>query len=82
LTHGDVYMCVNCANCDLCEECFAKKVAYAQGDTAPNWRVICHKGHQHVKAPVKAWKGVGDGVLRVVMKNIPFRDWLKDLKTK
>ena len=80
--NGPVYLCVYCVNCDLCEECFSKKLAREKGDMAPDWRIICPEGHRHVKAPVEGWKGVADGKLRIGEYETPFRDWLKDLQGK
>ena len=80
--HGDVYMCVFCTDCDLCEECFVKKLAQEKDPTAPGWRIICPAGHRHVKAPVEGWKGVFDGVLRIAGEEVLFREWLNRLDTK
>jgi hypothetical protein len=80
--HGGAYLCLHCIDCDICEECFAKKEARENGEMEPDWRVICPQGHQHIKAPVEGWRGVNDGRLRIGEEEVPFREWLKDLEMK
>ncbi|CZR66695.1 uncharacterized protein PAC_16596 [Phialocephala subalpina] len=80
--HGGAYLCLQCIDCDICEECFAKKEARENGEMEPDWRVMCPQGHRHVKAPVKGWRGVKDGRLRIGEKEAPFREWRNDLEMK
>ena len=79
---GPAYLCVYCTNCDLCEECFAKKTANESGGEK-HWHVVCPEGHKHVKAPAEGWKGVNRaGQFVFEDKKLAFRDWLRDLEAK
>jgi hypothetical protein len=73
--HGAMYLCYYCTELNLCEECYDKKAAREKGDLPADWRAICQKGHRHIRAPVKGWKGVRDGVLRFEDRELRFKDW-------
>lgn len=74
--HGGAYLCLYCTDCDICEPCFNKRAAQFRGEAEADWRVICPRGHRHVRAPVEGWRGVKDGRLRIGADEIPFKDWL------
>lgn len=80
--HGAMYLCYYCTELNLCEECYHKKAAREKGDLPADWRAICQKGHRHIRAPVKGWKGVRDGVLRFDDREVRFKDWLGVLSEK
>jgi hypothetical protein len=80
--HGGAHLCLYCIDCDICEECFAKKEACEKGEIEPDWRVVCPQDHRHVKAPLEGWRGVKDGMLRIGDEEMPFREWLKNLEMK
>lgn len=75
--HGGAYLCLYCTDCDICESCFNKRAAQFRGEAEADWRVICPRGHRHVRAPVEGWRGVKDGRLRIGADEIPFKDWLR-----
>lgn len=79
---GGAYRCVYCFDCDICEECFAKKEARERGEMDPDWRVVCPRGHRYVKAPVDGWIGVKQGKLCIGEEEILFKTWLTDLENK
>jgi len=80
--HGGAYFCLYCIDCDICEDCFAKREAREKGELEPDWRVVCPQGHKHVKAPVEGWRGVKDGKLRIGETEIPFQEWLNGVESK
>ncbi|KAH9868324.1 hypothetical protein J1614_007396 [Plenodomus biglobosus] len=77
---GAVYFCIYCIDVDICESCFAKKTAQESGELPPDWRVICPKGHRHIKTPMEGWRGIKDGVMRIGIEEIPFQTWLGRLE--
>jgi tetratricopeptide (TPR) repeat protein len=81
-SHGPTYLCIYCIDVDICEECFAKKIAREKGELEPDWRVICPQGHKHVKAPIEGWRGVRNGIMRIGTEEIPFKTWLVQLEVK
>jgi len=81
-SQGGAYLCIYCIDCDICEECYVKKMAREKGELEADWRVICPVGHRHVKAPIDGWAGVRDGKLRVGAEEVPFKAWLAQLETK
>lgn len=81
-TQGKAYLCMCCIDCDLCEECYNKKLAEEKGEIEAPWRMICPQGHRHVIAPVVGWRGVKDGVMRIGTSETPFRSWLAQLEIK
>ena len=78
---GPVYLCYYCTEMDLCEDCYLKRGAIESGKRAADWRVLCPRGHKHVKAPVEGWRGLKDGMLKMDV-DIKFDDWLEELKAK
>jgi hypothetical protein len=61
----------------------------AQNLGEPNtfWQTYCGKNHRYIKGPIKGWKGVKDGVMRIErddgsLEETEVRDWLKDLHEK
>ncbi|KAF2230805.1 hypothetical protein EV356DRAFT_519320 [Viridothelium virens] len=80
-TDGVMYMCIHCGNCDLCEACYEKRMAWNRGE--PNtayWYDWCGKDHAYVKGPVDGWRGVKNGVIRIGEEEIEFKEWLQSLK--
>ena len=64
-TKGSVYMCLVCTNCDLCEECWTKRDRCNKGEEWKDWKRYCGDDHRYIRGPIKGWKGVKDGVLRL-----------------
>ncbi|KAI9661209.1 MAG: hypothetical protein M1821_009536 [Bathelium mastoideum] len=82
-TKGTMYMCIHCGNCDLCEACYEKRMAWNRGE--PNttlWYDWCGKDHAYVKGPVDGWRGVKNGIIRIDEGEIEFKEWLQSLKEK
>lgn len=80
---GDpVYLCYYCTEIDLCQKCFDKRAERDAGKPSEDWRILCPKGHRHIKVPAEGWKGLKDGVLRFEDREVPFHDWLTVLKEK
>jgi tetratricopeptide (TPR) repeat protein len=81
-SHGAAYLCVYCIDMDICEECYLKKLARERGEIEPDWRVVCPKGHRHVKAPIEGWRGIRAGTMRIGKDEILFKTWLAQLEIK
>ncbi|KAJ6196522.1 hypothetical protein J3E72DRAFT_243669 [Bipolaris maydis] len=76
-----IYYCLVCVNCDLCEDCHAKRLAQTRGEIAEPWQSYCGRDHRYIKAPMKGWKGVKDGIIRIDgEEDLSVKDWLKGLK--
>lgn len=87
-----IYMCLICANVNLCEGCYSKRQAYntETGGEAKCQKVVgslyCGPNHRYIKGPVEGWKGIKDGVMTIEsadgkVEKVKFRDWLDELKT-
>ena len=81
LSQGAVYYCIYCIDCDICEDCFLKKGQRERGEIEPYWHVVCPPGHKHIKAPIKVWRGMKGGVMRIGRAEIPFKEWMEQLET-
>ncbi|KAM0715393.1 hypothetical protein Q7P37_008891 [Cladosporium fusiforme] len=77
---GAVYFCVQCANCDLCENCYKVRKDADRTGIFDHWYEYCGQQHTHIKAPVTGWNGVKNGTLRIGDEHIPFKDWLAGLR--
>ena len=60
-TTSNVYLCLACANCRLCQKCYDKVVKRNKDGTWDHWRSFCWKNHKYIKHPIKGWKGLRDG---------------------
>lgn len=65
---------------DLCKDCFEKRRKQETGELPAPWRVLCPKGHKHIKAPVDGWEGMKDGRFMIKGEKIIFKEWLNELK--
>lgn len=74
------YYCLVCPNCDLCEICYAKRLAQTRGEIEEPWLSYCGKDHRYIKCPMKDWKGIKNGVIRIGEEEIAVKDWLTGLK--
>jgi hypothetical protein len=79
---GGSYYCIYCIDMDICEECYQKKLARERGELEPDWRVICPKGHKHVRGPVAGWRGIKSGVMRIGTEEVLCKTWLVQLEVK
>lgn len=76
-----MYYCLVCVNCDLCEECYGKRLAQTRGEIEEPWLSFCGPDHRYIKAPMKGWKGIKNGVIRIEgEEEFTVEDWLKGLK--
>ncbi|PVI00627.1 hypothetical protein DM02DRAFT_671848 [Periconia macrospinosa] len=86
------YMCLVCPNLDLCEACYEKEnESHHRAPQASNpdengvwedelWHPFCDNTHVYIKGPMKHWKGVRGGMIRIDDSEVAVRDWLKGLK--
>lgn len=80
-----IYFCLLCTNCDLCTVCYNKRMAQNGGEPTTYWRPYCGDNHRYAKGPIKGWKGIKGGIMRIegedgVVEEIKFQDWLKEVK--
>jgi hypothetical protein len=76
----EMYFCVMCANTDLCACCHSKRLSQKRAEKSTYWRRYCGPDHCYIKGPIKDWRGVKNGVIRIGDEEIPFKEWLKDLQ--
>jgi hypothetical protein len=86
------YMCLVCPNLDLCESCYQLEQTSRQGrkpESNPNkagvwadkiWHPFCDRSHAYIKGPMKDWKGVRGGYIRIGSEQVEVKEWLKGLK--
>lgn len=86
------YMCLVCPNLDLCAACYAKeKESHNRVPQATNpdengvwedelWHPFCDSTHSYIKGPMKHWKGVRGGMIRIGDKEETVKNWLQGLK--
>jgi tetratricopeptide (TPR) repeat protein len=76
-----IYYCLVCVNCDLCEDCHAKRLAQTRGEIEEPWLSFCGRDHLYIRSPIKGWKGIKNGVIRIEgEEEFTVKDWLKGLK--
>lgn len=81
-SQGHVYLCYYCTEVDLCQDCFDKRTERIAGKPSDDWRVLCPQGHRHIQMPVQGWKGLTRGVIKIKNTEVPFHDWLVEVKEK
>lgn len=74
------YYCLVCPNTDLCEPCHTKRLQQTRGETEKPWFSFCSDEHRYIKGPMKNWKGIWEGVIRIGDEELTVKDWLHDLK--
>jgi hypothetical protein len=74
------YYCLVCPSCDLCEDCHSKRLKQTAGEIKKPWLSFCGANHRYVKGPMKDWKGIKNGVIRIGDEEIAVKDWLRGLK--
>ncbi|CAN9159371.1 unnamed protein product [Alternaria alternata] len=74
------YYCLVCPSCDLCEDCHSKRLEQTAGEIGEPWLSFCGANHRYIKGPMKDWKGIKNGVIRIGNEEIAVRDWLRGLK--
>jgi tetratricopeptide (TPR) repeat protein len=87
---GAVYGCIECTDCDLCEDCFKKIDRCNKGEPWTEWKRYCGENHKYIRAPIAGWKGVKDGVIRIEkvgdgeqgVEELNFGVWLDGLQDR
>ena len=79
-TDGPIYCCLTCNNCDLCPDCYQKRTASTENEIPGEWKTYCGVNHRYIKGPIRGWKGVKGGVIKIEEDEIEFKAWLKDLQ--
>jgi hypothetical protein len=44
------------------------------------WTKFCGENHHYIKGPMKGWKGVKNGIIRINDEELSVKDWIKGLK--
>jgi hypothetical protein len=75
------YLCLICPSVDLCAGCLEKKRASVRGEEENSWKRVCSPDHCFIKGPMKGWKGIKNGVIRIEGKEaFTVKQWLKEMK--
>jgi hypothetical protein len=75
------YLCLICPNIDLCVDCLKKKRASKGEESEQSWKQVCNPDHCFIKGPMKGWKGVKEGVIRIEgRESFTVKQWLKEVK--
>lgn len=87
-----IYVCLACANVDLCQGCYDIQSAYQKGTGMGFWNVVCPGSSQHryVKQPIEGWLGVKNGVIHMKAEDgggtqhrtKSFKEWLADVRNR
>jgi tetratricopeptide (TPR) repeat protein len=86
--NGAVYGCIECTDCDLCEDCFKKIDRCNKGEPWTEWKRYCGENHKYIRGPIAGWKGVKDGVIRIEkigdgqVEELNFGVWLDGLQDR
>jgi tetratricopeptide (TPR) repeat protein len=74
------YYCVVCPNTDLCEDCHSKRLKQTKGEIEEPWLSFCGANHRYIKGPMKGWKGIKNGIIRIGDEETTVKEWLRGLK--
>jgi hypothetical protein len=74
------YYCLVCPSCDLCEDCHSKRLKQTAGEIEEPWLSFCGANHRYIKGPMKDWKGIKNGVIRIDEDEVTVKEWLQGLK--
>ena len=77
---GPFYLCILCAETQLCQGCFEKIRQYSRSDKWSCWKSYCGRDHKYIKGPVFGWKGVRDGMMVIGEAEQTVVDWIQELK--
>ena len=77
-----LYMCLICADIDLCQSCYDIRMRQNNGEKSEYWKRVCGVNHKYLKGPIEGWSGVKDGILRIGDERIEFEHWLEDIEVK
>ena len=77
-----LYLCIICADIDLCKDCHAKRMT-ANEKSTPKARVpYCGMNHDYVSGPIEGWGGIKGGIITILPEKVEFKHWLKDVEEK
>ena len=77
------YMCLVCANVDLCSECYDKRIrANKANEVFFGFKNYCGFNHDYLEGPIPGWGGVKDGIISLGSERVKFEHWLKDVESK
>ncbi|GKZ75574.1 hypothetical protein AnigIFM56816_000231 [Aspergillus niger] len=76
------YMCLDCPSTDYCSDCYKSRSTYRTSQNKGLWSKVCWGNHTMMEQPIKGWKGVRDGVIRVGDSSRGVRDWLMDVRQR
>ncbi|PYH39238.1 uncharacterized protein BO87DRAFT_403166 [Aspergillus neoniger CBS 115656] len=76
------YMCLDCPATDYCNDCNKSRAGLRASPDKGLWSKMCWGNHSFIEQPIKGWKGVKDGVIRVGDSSRGVRDWLTDVRER
>lgn len=79
-SEGPIYLCLVCANVDLCQRCYEARQRRNRDGEGARSRTYCGRDHRYIKGPMAGWKGIKGGYMTIGDERTRFTDWLKDLK--
>lgn len=77
---GPLYLCILCADTQLCHGCYVKIREYTRKSKRSYWKTYCGQDHKYIKGPIDGWKGVRDGTMVIGETEQTVANWIKDLK--
>lgn len=80
--HPLYYFCLDCSNVDLCQHCYDVQENHFIRCGEGFWFKCCWRQHEFLQQPIKGWRGVKNGVIRIDGKSKPWPDWLDAVKDK
>ncbi|GKZ38993.1 hypothetical protein AbraIFM66950_011622 [Aspergillus brasiliensis] len=75
-------MCLDCPSTDYCNDCDKSRTGLRHSRDKGLWSKVCWGRHTMIAQPIKGWKGVKDGVIRVGDSSRGVRDWLMDVRER
>lgn len=82
-TATPLYICLICADTDLCEDCFQTRRNSSNDKRFNHWRYYCPQDHKYLKGPIDGWQGVQAGMIRIYgEKEQSLKDWLIGLEAR
>ncbi|PWY70006.1 hypothetical protein BO83DRAFT_438539 [Aspergillus eucalypticola CBS 122712] len=76
------YMCLDCPSTDYCNDCNKSRAGLRNSRDKGLWSKVCWGNHSFIEQPIRGWKGVKDGVIRVGDSSRGVRDWLTDVRER
>lgn len=76
------YTCLDCEDTDLCADCYATQTQFFTDNGHGFWFKCCWARHDFLELPIRDWRGVKNGMIRIGQKDKPWVDWLESVKKK